>query len=1111
MQRYTVTVVAPGTTNARPVLLVPFQPDALVTAFIDELYRRIAKQGLAITRNTHIATLHLDSETGALIDADDLLSDVVSDPKSEKLFSVFVKKDASSAAASSQVTALPLPSNTRDDGPSLPVRVVTASTAKDRHTCSVIRVPLKATVKQLHEQVAEQLHLAANFDQSADSLECNCKWANSLSAITIPTNTMLVISGKSKVERIEINSPTEASVKAALRQHLGEDYELTKRLALVGANLDITNPSIYKKVPVAAICSRQRHTPVHARVDTDETGHRRSKVLDLHTSELPINPSCMDAALEEIGLSGLMEDGAVDVFAVSRTTTGQNAQAIGKSSVFRARAHWAPRVTQSDRGMAMFLSSLRVFASLVQEMRDDERSQDAVLHVFDLLTKFPPAVRTLYILFQGKTPTAVESAALSSAVFNVLDGFAPEGIIGSDQSRVFELSRLFFGFVLEKARTIKLPEDGGAALPYLSSLQSVNLADHRTGEAVLRAVQTSQGLVEAAIYDSFQDEGLLDDTHLQTHMVKTEIDVGLARLALLSGGAVTDITAFAKITSYRYRDAGDVSTAIDLAELSELSHLAELCGRNKLAVHKPSQLSSAVTPCLTFDRNAHLAVYTGEQPCGDPGQSSILFRPQHGEETVDSAVIEQLIAPILQAYEEDGTAVFDALGGAAVRRLQAPDEILMFCVDCSASMRGETDFDEVNEDVPFTSEDADIQSYVEAEFYNRASFDDMKESLCQSQGFDDMLAIIANAEEWERRYTVGQVLEILSGMLSSEIIKKSETLVNRRGIHYYRHQVNTLEQELNKIKSFWAGLKTHEGPVRDFLMYRATSQSHDISQRWLWSLGDATPASGPSLHIPGLPADITDLPDRLRCPISHTLMEDAVTASDGHTYSLSAIQQWFNIRSSSPMTGLALQDTTLNANTSVSEAAAKWTAGDGIVGRGPDDQQPSKRARSDDLEVTFDSRLGSFSRKISSNLTLKQLYMLAFRGLKGRALVFQLTTDRYGPLTPSPEAVVSSRNIHDGDRINIRIAEDDPTGVTPANASRSNDQVLVKVYTNKDAMIFGYWVKRETSQTMTSVLWKYWRYKFRNGRRHLDTSEKQVSIIERSPHSETKTVHMTPL
>lgn len=122
----------------------------------------------------------------------------------------------------------------------------------------------------------------------------------------------------------------------------------------------------------------------------------------------------------------------------------------------------------------------------------------------------------------------------------------------------------------------------------------------------------------------------------------------LARIAFLSGGVTANVTAFAAIKEYRYPDAGDVNAAIDLGELLELSHLAELCGRNKLAVHRPSQLSSAVTPCLTFDRNAHIAVYTGEQGCGEPGNSSILFRPQHGEETIDTAVIEQLIAPILR-------------------------------------------------------------------------------------------------------------------------------------------------------------------------------------------------------------------------------------------------------------------------------------------------------------------------------------------------------------------------------------------------------------------------------------------------------------------------------
>lgn len=100
MQRYTVTIVHPGNTGERPVLLVPFEPSAIVTAFIDELYKRVAKRGLPITPNTHIATLHLDGETGAIIDCEDVLSDVITDPKSEKVFAVFAKNPKHGGAPS---------------------------------------------------------------------------------------------------------------------------------------------------------------------------------------------------------------------------------------------------------------------------------------------------------------------------------------------------------------------------------------------------------------------------------------------------------------------------------------------------------------------------------------------------------------------------------------------------------------------------------------------------------------------------------------------------------------------------------------------------------------------------------------------------------------------------------------------------------------------------------------------------------------------------------------------------------------------------------------------------------------------------------------------------
>ncbi|KAK3715698.1 hypothetical protein LTR37_006923 [Vermiconidia calcicola] len=555
----------------------------------------------------------------------------------------------------------------------------------------------------------------------------------------------------------------------------------------------------------------------------------------------------------------------------------------------------------------------------------------------------------------------------------------------------------------------------------------------------MHAIKTTTGLVETSLFEAFEEGGLLANSNSQSYMVKTDIDVNLARQAFLSGGAATEIAIFSINTlnqNYRYADSGNIGAAIDLAELSELGHLAELCGRNKLAVHKPNQLASAVAPCLTFDRNAHLAVYTGEQPCGNPGHSSILFRPAHGEETIDASVIEQVIAPIILRYESEGSSVFDAVGGAAIRRLQAPDEILMFCVDCSASMRRATDFAEVNDtdDWSAPSQSPDAQSLVAGEFYNRTSFDDMKERLCEYEGFDDMCAIVGDTSERNRRYVINKVLSILRMMLSSEIIKKAETLENRRshgrGYYHVRQQITELDRKLGKLKGFWAGLETHEEPVCDFLIYRATSSSRDISQRWTWSLGDDVPASTTTnANIPSLEADITDLPHQLRCPISHTLMEDAVTASDGHTYSQVAISQWFSIKRSSPMTGLALQDTSLTSNQVTCDEALRWRNGNSITtNREDSDEQPSKRPRSKKLEITFESRV------ISPSATLKDLYKLAFRGLAGRYVRFQLSTEQYGALSPQPTTTVSSRLINDGHKIAIRIPEDDPSTNLPAAA-----------------------------------------------------------------------------
>lgn len=77
-------------------------------------------------------------------------------------------------------------------------------------------------------------------------------------------------------------------------------------------------------------------------------------------------------------------------------------------------------MAQNDRGTAMFLSSLCVFTSLVRTKNTVSRMKDAVLHVADLMLRFPPCTRALFLIIDGKTLTPSESAPVAHAVYETL-------------------------------------------------------------------------------------------------------------------------------------------------------------------------------------------------------------------------------------------------------------------------------------------------------------------------------------------------------------------------------------------------------------------------------------------------------------------------------------------------------------------------------------------------------------------------------------------------------------------------------------------------------------------------------------------------------------------
>lgn len=61
--------------------------------------------------------------------------------------------------------------------------------------------------------------------------------------------------------------------------------------------------------------------------------------------------------------------------------------------------------------------------------------------------------------------------------------------------------------------------------------------------------------------------------------------------------------------------------------------------------------------------------------------------------------------------------------------------------------------------------------------------------------------------------------------------------------------------------------------------------------------------------------DKVDVPDEFLCPITHEIMLEPVTCSDGFTYEKNAIAEWFmSGKFTSPMTNEVLANTDFSAN-----------------------------------------------------------------------------------------------------------------------------------------------------------------------------------------------------
>ncbi|ORX96291.1 hypothetical protein BCR34DRAFT_619726 [Clohesyomyces aquaticus] len=1099
MARYVVNVVSGGRTTR---LLVIVSPEALVSALCDKVKDRLPSFGHSAEDVANIE-LHLGSADGPLLGTGDLMSDAVPDPKAEELFAMLGKASPSPA---SKPGNRPNPSvsshqSSQASGKQFKVRVITPELA--RLHPDVKAIPLlptgntltaSSTLRELKAQIKQHLGLPFGVDVF-EELECNCSLARDIddnvtlkgSDGAVALDSLVVVHGYNEVARVTLDKPCRSSIDQAVNQQL-QSYALGKHTKLIGGvtrpGNETSNDTFYLKLPVLSICSNNRHAKTGRARRTDDG--LRNVFLDLHTSEVPIEITASNASstLSDTGLQDCTIGGVLNIYAVKRYMSGESgtskdATSQGKDGIFRRDLAWELPFRQSERGMANMLSTLRVFSSLTGAAHMETLEQDAILHVFYLLTRFPPAVRAMNVMMAGKTPRPSERAALAQSLYEVLKAVVPLQIINLDETRRFEGSRLLLGLILEKAKHLKVSGQKKEGLPYVDSMKVYDLRNLITMEPVATPVQTQSGLVDRGFYNAFKADGIFSRTNDEVSVISA-FDSRLQRVALLSGGVKPQVTVFdvdAITTISRYADKGDAGRLIAASELSDLQYLATLCSRNKLGVLHPSTLPSAEPPVLTLDRNGLLAVYVGRQACGEAGRDINLFRPTSAnvEESVDVSIITQLIIPILERRQADGTAVFEAFGDQH-RRLRDPDEIIMLAVDCSASMNGRCGFIDVeeNEDafddlgLDEDSDDATDDTTSEAELHEdpaveRPALDELKTFLLEHESFCDMMAIIRSGEDdEERQENAAKVLKLLRDMADAEIKHKTKNLesTRRRATQrYYRQEADRIEQEISTLKNRCIRMSKYEDALCAWLLYRCEHESA-FDEPLTWTPGAAIPSVPKKTSVPQLSQDY-EIPNEYLCPISSELMEDPVKALDNFTYERKAIERWFETHETSPFTRQVLTSVDILPNVQVKNQIQEWAKATEIFQKYPEDKPA--------FSVTFKSPLESWTVKLPISATLYDLHQIAFRGAKGRYLKFNLLHRNAVLRSSTEKAHQHISNNHD-----VFIKPEDSNPATTVDG-KTEEMCLVKVYLGFENNTISYWEPKSTTKTLGSVMFRYYR------------------------------------
>jgi hypothetical protein len=327
-------------TGARVDLIIPLRTGATLTVLQDLAIERAARYHSTDISRVDNILLRLDTETGPFLHPDDEVEDVIG--SGETVFVVLKESSVPAYPQNPQAEpSTPQPSN------DFQLRVITPRLAHcHRDTRSIPLVEngkffsAHSTLHDLRAAIAKSLDMPL-APEDPQSHECNCKMAEMSSGVPRPSADdglkVLVVSGFSNVAWLDVLEPTYGAIMASLRSFLGESFEDAKSVHLKGGEQADDDRFIH--LPTVSVCATSRHSDANPATITNLA---LIQALDLHTAEGPIETSCLNYTIEQLGLTHLLVNGVLSIYAIERKAevTKLRKPTRGKDALFTTAHHW---------------------------------------------------------------------------------------------------------------------------------------------------------------------------------------------------------------------------------------------------------------------------------------------------------------------------------------------------------------------------------------------------------------------------------------------------------------------------------------------------------------------------------------------------------------------------------------------------------------------------------------------------------------------------------------------------------------------------------------------------------------------------------------------------